>query len=160
MYCLSVHVSYVGICVGQAVMCPNRTLFLYWSLPLQGTDGLPSKPLLTRARLFHSLLAQPWKQAICLPFVLCKGHWSQKPTMHGSLPWMHWTYRYPQSVFELANHMAITPTKHKTVSYPTDSPTTCRLSMCNSLRYHCCQCVHMSLHAWWCYLAHTSHWKW
>ena len=47
--------------------------------------------------LFHSLLAQPWRQAICLSSGLCKGlsvpflkhgnsHQSHEPTMHYNLP--------------------------------------------------------------------------
>ena len=59
-------------------------------------------------RLFHSLLAQHWRQAICLPPRLCKEtvsgfekidggnfHQSRESTVHCSLTRMHCTLRIP-----------------------------------------------------------------
>ena len=69
---------------------------------------------LTPGRLFHSSLAQPSRQAFCLPFGLCKGtvtgvwkkggnsHWSREPIMQ-------WGIRQSQSIFRPTNHKSVMP---------------------------------------------------
>ena len=64
-------------------------------------------------RLFHSPLAEPWGQAICLPSGLCKetdyqwpfkiggnSHWSFEPIIHCKLSWIQWSW----SVFNGQSH--------------------------------------------------------
>ena len=96
-------------------------------------------PHLPWIRLFHSLLAQPWRQAICLPSRLFKGlsvasenggnfHFSYEPAMHCSLSKRHWTCRYPLFIFK---QMMKPDIGH--VPYHTGSLAANRVGLCNSL---------------------------
>ena len=68
---------------------------------------VPGNVLLLTPRLVCSLLAQPLWQVNLLATGGTKNignsHQSYEPTMHCSGFWMHWSCRYPCSIFRLAN---------------------------------------------------------
>ena len=89
-------------------------------------------------RPLHSLLAQPERQAICLPLGLYRGlsqsvafkkhgnfHRSHEHTMHCDLHRIQCRRGIPQSIFGSDNH---------TISYHTDNPAATKMWPCISLR--------------------------
>ena len=87
--------------------------------------------------LFHSLLAQPYRQAFA-----CRKGWerglsvaSERRRKFPPITWAHKSLRLRQSqpIFRLTNHKRAMPASRRPCLIPTDSPDATTLGMCSSV---------------------------
>ena len=116
-------------------------------------------PNLQMNRLFHSPLAVPWGQAICLSSGLCKetdyqwpfknggnSHWSFEPIIHCKLSWIQWSW----SVFKWPITKLAKTDNWRLCLIPRWESISHQARLCNSLsneppgccrELHCSQCI-------------------